>query len=97
MVVQKIGGIDTDTPGFKHLIIAPDVEQCGVSSARREFVTSQGKAMCSWKIYGDEFSHRFLDLDVRIPCNTTATIHFPDGNKCDVGSGHYNYHIELIN
>lgn len=94
---KKIGGIDTDTPGFKHLIIAPDVEQCGVSSARREFVTSQGKAMCSWKIYGDEFSHRFLDLDVRIPCNTTATIHFPDGNKCDVGSGHYNYHIELIN
>lgn len=88
-IYRHVAGIDTDTAGYTHLIIHPDIDS-GVTFCEREFMTSQGKVKVYWSMQGGRFM-----LDVKIPCNTTATIKLPDGKIIQTGSGEYAYDIEI--
>lgn len=75
---RQMAGIDTDTVGFKHLIIRPDTE-CGLTECKRTFMSEAGLISVDWNRN---------QLEVIIPCNTTATI-FWKGSVHEVGSGKY--------
>lgn len=89
---RYIGGIDTDTPGYKHLLFAPKPDG-RLQYAERTFRTSQGEAACSWKIEETAGGKKF-HMHIIIPCNTTATIILPDGSIEEKGSGEYTFQLE---
>ncbi len=82
---KTIGGIDTDTPGYQHIIIKPQAIG-GLTSCNRSFESVYGTIICNWSIQ-DYTMH----LEVQIPCNTTATISLPDGTQHQIGSGNYQF------
>ena len=77
-ICRHVAGIDSDTPGFKHVIIHPDMEG-SITSCERTFESEAGTILVSWNM--DK-------LHVEIPCNATATVHWK-GNVNEVGSGSY--------
>ena len=90
-IFRNVAGIDTDTPGYTHLIFAPKPDE-KLTSAARTFETAQGTASCQWEIRdnGSTFS-----MDVTVPCNATATVCLPNGQTEEVGSGSYHWEIAL--
>jgi alpha-L-rhamnosidase len=70
-MVENIGGIRSDVPAYKHIIIAPQLDG-KLTHATVGYDSIRGRIETSWKRDGDEFS-----FDVIIPVNTTATIYLP--------------------
>jgi len=68
---RTIGGIDTDGPGFKKIIIRP---QPGgrLHWAKTNYNSINGKIATAWRIHDSR-----LLLNVTIPANTTATVYVP--------------------
>lgn len=79
-MMRHIAGINTDTIGYKHLIICPDVNS-GVLEFTRKFVTNAGVV---------EVSRKHDRLFVSIPCNATALVRWK-GNIKEIGSGTYEF------
>ncbi len=79
-ICRRICGIDSDTPGFSHILIAPDTDSC-LSFSKREFISEAGAVTVEWNKD---------TLKVSIPPNTTADI-FWKGRKHEVGSGNYSF------
>ncbi|RKY11581.1 MAG: alpha-L-rhamnosidase [Planctomycetota bacterium] len=75
---RTIGGIDTDGPGFKKIIIRP---QPGgrLHWAKTSYNSINGKIATAWKIHDGT-----LSLNVTIPANTTATVYVPAVSAEDV-------------
>jgi alpha-L-rhamnosidase len=75
---RTIGGIDTDGPAYKRIVIRP---QPGgrLSWARTSYDSIQGRIATAWKLDGDK-----LRLDITIPANTTATVHIPAANPASI-------------
>ncbi len=68
---ENIGGIRTDGPAYKRIIIRP--EPGGkLKFAKVSYKSSNGTIISDWKIEGKKFK-----LDVTIPANTTATVYVP--------------------
>ena len=90
-IFRNVAGIDTDTPGYTHLIFAPKPDE-KLTSAARTFETAQGTASCQWEIRdnGSTFS-----MDVTVPCNATATVCLPNGQTEEVGSGSCHWEVAL--
>ena len=70
-----LGGIrpDPEVPGFKRTIIKPLPAE-GLDWAKANMETAYGSLSTSWHKTADQFQ-----LDVVIPPNTRAEIHFPVG------------------
>lgn len=77
-ICRKIGGIDSDTPGFSHVVIKPEGGQ-RLSSCERTFLSEAGEIRTAWNEEG---------LHVSIPCNVTATVIW-NGKTKEIGSGEY--------
>ncbi len=77
-ICRHIAGIDSDTPGFSHVIIRPDGGK-RLTSCERTFECEAGTIKVAWDEKG---------LCVSIPCNVTATVEW-DGEKTEIGSGDY--------
>ncbi len=90
---RYIGGIDTDTAGYRHLIFAPKPDG-KLKGAKRRFKTAQGWAACEWRVEEDGGENCFK-MKVRIPCNATGTIILPDGTKEERGSGEYVFQTKI--
>lgn len=80
-ICKHVAGIDSDAPGFAHVVIHPDTEG-RITDCERSFESEAGKILVSWN--RDR-------LYVEIPCNVTATVHWK-GKVSDVGSGIYEFH-----
>jgi len=78
---RTIGGIDTDGPAYKHIVIRP-IPGGRLSWAKTSYDSIQGKIATSWNLDGDK-----LRLTVTIPANTTATVYIPAGNAADIQEG----------
>ncbi|MGD0733298.1 MAG: family 78 glycoside hydrolase catalytic domain, partial [Terracidiphilus sp.] len=63
--------IDAQSPGYKHILIAPQVVG-DLTWARGRTLTVHGTVECNWRIE----NHK-LFVDVSIPANTTATVQLP--------------------
>ncbi len=79
-ICRRMCGIDSDTPGFSHILIAPDSD-CGLSFSKRKFVSEAGPVTVEW----DKDT-----LKVSIPPNTTADVSWK-GRKHEIGSGTYTF------
>ena len=77
---RTAGGIDTDGPGFKKIIVRPEIGN--LKFVKTSYDSIHGKIESSWKIDGDK-----LTLDVTIPLNTTATIDVPTSDPANVKEG----------
>jgi len=84
-IVENIGGIHSEAPGYKRILIAP---QPGgkLTAARTSYHSIRGLIETDWKIAGGKFI-----LDVTIPVNTTATVIMPTKGIHDVGSGKHHF------
>jgi alpha-L-rhamnosidase len=70
---KALAGInpDIEKPGFKHFTIAP--RPVGdLRFARADYHSIRGQIISDWRLDG-----RTFHLDVTIPANTSATVHFP--------------------
>jgi alpha-L-rhamnosidase len=72
-MVENLGGIRTDTPGYAHVIIAPVLDG-KLHRARVSYHSVRGMIESSW-----EGVPGAMRLRVVIPPNTTATVAFPPG------------------
>ena len=70
-MVENIGGIRSDGPSCKHIIIAPQLDS-KLSSATTAYDSIWGRIETNWKRKGNNFA-----LEVTIPANTTATVYLP--------------------
>jgi alpha-L-rhamnosidase len=71
---KTIGGIDTNGPGFKDIIIRPRPAH-SLTSARVSYCSIRGTITADWRLNRDT-----LMLNVTIPANTTATVYIPTGS-----------------
>jgi alpha-L-rhamnosidase len=83
-VYRRVAGIDTDATGagFHHLTIRPDV-QAGLTSVHGEYDSAYGTVTTDWSRGADER----LSLHVRVPANSTATVHLPANGATTVTEG----------
>jgi alpha-L-rhamnosidase len=70
-MVENIGGIRNDGPGYRTIVIAPHPGG-KLTSARVSYRSVAGPITTAWKIEDGRIS-----LAVNIPANTTARIHLP--------------------
>jgi alpha-L-rhamnosidase len=71
---RYVVGIDADLPGFRSLVIQPEVAP-GLTWARARYDSIAGRISSGWRIDGDHFQ-----LDVEVPPNTQATLFVPATN-----------------
>jgi alpha-L-rhamnosidase len=74
--IQRLAGIQPDiqSPGFKNAIIKPAIVE-GLNYVRATHDTLYGTIQSNWTREDDT-----LKMEIRIPPNTTATIHVPTTN-----------------
>ena len=68
---ENIAGINSDTPGFKRIIIRPRIGG-GLTYAKTNYNSIRGPVATNWRLKGGD-----LLLDVTIPANTAATVYIP--------------------
>ena len=79
-ICRKLCGIDSDTPGFSHIVIAPELDD-RLTYCSRSFESEAGEVRVRW-------THK--KLEVAVPCNATATVSWM-GNTYETGSGEYTW------
>jgi len=77
-MVENIGGIQSDGPAYKHIIIAPQPDD-KLAFADTTYDSIRGPIETHWKKVG-----QYLKLKVTIPANTTATIAMPAADVSSV-------------
>lgn len=78
---KTIGGIDTDGPGYRSIIIRPRPGG-GLTWARTRYNSMNGLIATDWKLnWGN------LDLDVTVPANTIARVYIPASDPDSVTEG----------
>ncbi|HTS17683.1 MAG TPA: glycoside hydrolase family 78 protein [Verrucomicrobiae bacterium] len=80
-MVETIGGIRTDGPSFKKIIIAPEPDD-RLMWAKTSYSSIRGDIRTAWKK-----TRRGLVLDVTVPVNTTATVVLPTAREDAVTEG----------
>ena len=79
-IMRRLCGIDSDSPGYDHMVIAPQRDR-NITWLERSFNSIHGEVRVRYE--GE-------DLTVIIPPNSTATVLW-DGNKYEIGSGSYQF------
>jgi alpha-L-rhamnosidase len=75
---RGILGIDQLQPGFKKILISPQIGG-GLTSAQGVYNSIQGPIASAWQL-----TNNMLTLNVTIPANTTAEIHVPTTNAAAI-------------
>src|SRR6185312_3703565 len=71
-MVENIGGIKSDGPAYKHVIIAPVIDE-RLNTVAVGYDSIRGPIGVLWSREGG----RMASFEVNIPANTTATVHVP--------------------
>lgn len=85
---RNINGINYEEPGFKKIRIQPQPDD-RLDWAKRTFKSAYGEIVSEWEKKDGNF-----ELFVKIPCNTTAVIVLPDGQRFERGSGAYRFRTD---
>ena len=72
-MVENIGGIRSDGPSYRHIIISPQLDG-QLTRAETRYDSIRGRIETAWEQKGGQFS-----LQVTIPANATATVYLPMG------------------
>lgn len=86
----RIAGIQPvwENPGYRHFLLRP-VPGGTLAWAKAEYQSPYGLIHSSWQRDGGEMKFFF-----RIPANTTASVHLPNGRQEELGSGQYEFSIQ---
>ena len=86
---RTIGGIVADpaAPGYGHVLIRPRPGG-GLTSGGAELATVRGTIATSWRLVDGAF-----ELDLTIPPTATATVHLPNDELVEVGSGTHHLRV----
>ena len=87
---QNLAGIRATEPAYHHIDLRPQTDIENLSKVDCSYSTPYGEVVSKW--------HKNLQKmhwQVTVPCNTTATIHLPDGRTDEVGSGTHTFDISL--
>lgn len=84
----NIGGIQPVSPGYKRARICPLMDG-RLSSGKASHETPYGTLAADWTANSGKFH-----MTVKVPCNTTAEIILPNGQKTTVGSGTYEFRCD---
>ena len=88
---RRVAGLQTDADAaYHHFRLAPAFHIAGLDSLRTTYNSPYGRIYSSWKKRDDN-----LEWTVAIPCNTTATLRFPDSSERTLGSGQYHFTAPL--
>ena len=79
-IMRRLCGIDSDSPGYDHMVIAPQRDR-NITWLERSFNSIHGEVRVRYE--GE-------DLTVIIPPNSTATVLW-NGNKFEIGRGSYQF------
>lgn len=91
-VYQYLGGIrQTQGTAYKHITLKPEFDIDGCDWVNCRYNTPYGTICSSWK----RKTLQHIDWHVAIPCNTTAKVHLPDGSVKLIGSGSYDFSINI--
>jgi alpha-L-rhamnosidase len=77
-MVEDLGGIRSSGPGYKTMVIAPQLDS-RLSSADTTYESIRGPIETHWKRAGNR-----VRLAISIPANTTATVRIPAEDATDV-------------
>lgn len=85
---ERLGGISPDeqSTGFKHFVLRPDFSITSLDGVSVSHRSPYGKIVSRWQRNGAK-----LTWHVEIPANTTATLHFPNGEVMTYGSGSFTF------
>lgn len=75
---ENIGGIHTDGPAFKRIVLRPRLDD-KLTWANVRYDSIRGSIVSHWKRAGGVF-----EWEVQIPANTTATVYVPTSNADSV-------------
>ncbi|MBR1448971.1 MAG: family 78 glycoside hydrolase catalytic domain [Prevotella sp.] len=75
---------------YRTITLAPAFAIDGCDWVKADYDTPYGHMKSHWR---KTLQH--LDWQVTIPCNTTAELHFPDGSVKTVGSGSYDFSVDI--
>lgn len=87
---RHLGGLQMLEPGYKKILVSPSFDS-GLTSVSVSENTPYGTAAVDWRIVD-----HVIFVHVEIPANTTAVIDLPGRNKETVGSGSYDFMIDII-
>ncbi len=73
-----VAGVDKDQPGYKHIIIKPEPDG-KLTHAKAVYNSVYGEIVSEWKI-----DQEIMNLHVKIPPNTSATIWLPGAIETEV-------------
>ncbi len=86
---RHLGGLQIMEPGYKKFRAAPSFGS-GLTSVSVSEETPYGRAAVEWRILDE---HAFVHVDV--PVNTEAEIILPGMEKQTVGSGQYDFYVNI--
>ena len=90
-IYSRLAGLDTDSPGYKHLVIRPiPADGVGITHAKATLVTPYGIASSGWKIQDGQ-----MIIDVVVPPNTTATLYLAGRQPEHVEAGTHRRIVEF--
>ncbi|MGC3959935.1 MAG: glycoside hydrolase family 78 protein [Verrucomicrobiota bacterium] len=83
-LITQTAGIDTHGPGFKNIVIRPEIVKPDQSFSwvKAKYNSIRGPVASSWQRNGER-----LDLNISIPANTTATVYLPARDGAQVTEG----------
>ncbi len=87
---EDVAGIGAGDEGFKHISMQPDFSVDELDDIDASYQSVYGKIVSRWKK-----EHGKLFWHVEIPANTKATLHLPDNERLELGSGCYDLEREL--
>ena len=85
---QYLGGIRSLPP--EHFVLRPAFEIQDCEWVNCAYDTPYGRVVSNWK---KTLQH--VDWHVEVPCNTTAQLHLPDGSVKTIGSGIYDFSVDI--
>lgn len=84
-IYRNVAGIRSLSPGYQKILIKPEPDET-LTMAKSSYKSVYGKIESDWKKENGLFQ-----LQVKIPCNTSAIVVLPDGRQYETGSGIYKY------
>ena len=80
-MVENIGGIRSDGPAYKKIVIAPQLDS-RLTWAETAYDSIRGRIESRWETQKGQ-----LQVSVTIPANTTATVQLPAPSATDITEG----------